>query len=327
MFPERPSTTESTSWLEDPRRTSVAELRGVKRGAAVVLRNVYWGHTHGWANLLEEHDLNPVVRIPRGFRKWMWRRSNAVEPGQAQAVLLFGAQRSGTNMVTYGLAQAPEFEVYNEGARRAFDNYRLRDMERISALMERSRHQFVLFKPLLDSHLAVRLLDDPEWSRPPRAIWVYRDVRARARSAVAKFGDSNVRVLRQRAVSKAFRHWQLGDSQSPSRESERILDSFDPFELSPLDGAALFWLTRNRLFFELELHTRENVRLVSYERFLADPERTMRGLCDFLELPYRPSLVAHVEPRPPAPGDVTGISPRILEMCDDLSLLLSQALH
>jgi len=317
----RPS---AVRWITDPLAVPVDELTGPKRLAALVARNLYWGRTHGWANLLEEHDWNLGVRIPRDLRKWNWRRRFGVEPGTARPVLLVGAQRSGTNMVTYALAMAPEFEVFNEGDRRAFANYRLRDRDHIAELARRSRHRFVLFKPLPDSHSTVQLLEELDTPTPPRALWVYRGVRGRVRSAVAKFGDSNLRVLRSRTADPGFRHWQLGGL---SHESAALLDRFDPSELTPADGAALFWLIRNRLVFELGLHERDDVLLVSYDRFVASPEPPMRRICSFLDFPFDPSLVAHVGPRRPAPAEASGISEPILELCDELNDRLDRSLR
>lgn len=313
------------SWIDDPRSIRVADLSGARRVMAIVIRNLYWGRTHGWANLAQEHDLDLRVRLPRDLRKWRWRRRHGASVGDARPVFLFGAQRSGTNMVTYGLAMAPEFEVYNEGDRRAFDNFRLRDPETISRLISSSRHDFVLFKPLLDSHRAVEILSEPSWETEPRGIWVYREVRTRARSAVAKFGDSNLRILQRWSEDPDFDHWQLGGGVGTSEATREVIESFDMARLSPLDGAALFWFARNSLYFELGLDDRPDVHLVSYEGFLCEPERTMRGLCDFLGFPYRPSLITHVESRPPAPGYDAGISAEILEVCDGLSRRLARA--
>ncbi|HEY7704678.1 MAG TPA: sulfotransferase domain-containing protein [Acidimicrobiia bacterium] len=306
-------------WLRDPRQIPVAELEGFDRGLAIVVRNWYWARTHGFADLLEEHDLNPLVRLPRDARKLAWRVSRRTEPGRAQPVLLLGAQRSGTNMVTYGLAMAPQVQVHNEGDRRAFERYRLRPPEVLARIVGSSRHEFVLFKPLEDSHRAVELLDEVGWNRPARALWVYREVDGRARSAVAKFGDSNLRVLKKRAASPGFRSWQL-DGLSP--ESAALLDSFDPGCLSALDGAALFWLVRNRIFFEHGLDRREDVLLVSYDRFIADPAPVMARICEFLGIPFTEALISHVERRASRASQISEISPPIHELCDQLRLRL-----
>jgi hypothetical protein len=63
----------------------IEDARGPRRVIARIRRNLYWGRTHGWADLVEEHDLNPLVRIPRVVRNGRWqRRSHAVTvPPQA----------------------------------------------------------------------------------------------------------------------------------------------------------------------------------------------------------------------------------------------------
>ncbi len=303
--------------LRDPRSIPAGELQGMSRIAVVAARNIYWGRTHGWANLLEEHDLNLVERIPRDMRKWAWRRRHASDLMPAIPVFLCGAQRSGTNMVTHGLSRSPEFRVYNEGNRRAFNNYRLLDLDRIEELTEESGHRFVLFKPLTDSHRLPEILDGLSSGSTPKAIWVYREVAGRTRSALAKFGDSNARVLRRQALDPAFSHWQLGENR-PSETLMMVLRDFEMESLSPADGSALFWLIRNSLFFELNLHERDDVLLVSYERFVASPEPAMRSICDFLDLQYQTGLIGHVELRRPPVVDA-GISPRVQELCASLS--------
>ncbi|MGI8518893.1 MAG: sulfotransferase domain-containing protein [Acidimicrobiia bacterium] len=285
---------------------------------AEISRNIYWGRTHGWANLLEEHDLNLRVRIPREVRKYSWARRSLVEPGTARPVFVVGAQRSGTNMVTYGLDMSPEFQVFNEGNRRAFANYRLRERAHVLDLVERSRHEYVAFKPLLDSHLVLGLLDGMSTSNRARAVWIYREVRGRVRSELAKFGDSNLRVLLLRAKDPGLRHWQLNDDLGLSEESESLLDSFDPATLTQADGAALFWLIRNRLVFEQGLAGRDDVAVLSYDQLVASPGPEMRRLCDFLDFPYSPNLIRHIETRPPSRVPTSEVKPRILELCDDL---------
>lgn len=307
--------------LADPRSVPVAELSGVARMSAVLARNFYWGRTHGWSNLLEEHDLDLVHRIPRDFQKWKWRRSHRVI-GRATPIFLVGAQRSGTNMVTHGLAYSPEFEIYNEGNRRAFSNYRLKSLDHVSVLIQRSRHPFVLFKPLNDTHRVLELLDDLSSSVRPKVLWVYREVTGRTKSAVAKFGDSNLRVLRRFAEDDGYVHWQLGGSEGLSDASRRIIQRYDVASLTPADGSALFWLIRNRLFFELGLDKRSDVMLVSYDRFISDPELTMNGVCRFLGLSFDAKYIDHVGVRR-TQSDGPKINDELLKECRDLEARLA----
>jgi hypothetical protein len=278
-----------------------------------VRQNWHWGRTHGWADLIEEHDVNPLVRGRRAIRKTVWRWMTPDRHEPATPVFLVGAQRSGTNMLTHGLDEAPEFQVYNEGHAKAFRDFRLRPLPTVESLVGRSRADFVLFKPLCDSHRAVDLL---EHFRPRgRVIWAYRDVDGRVRSALAKFGDSNLRVLRAFASGEAGDAWQV---QGVSSENADLIKSFDFERLSAESAAALFWYIRNSLYFEMSLDRRRDTILVSYDQFLAEPERVGRALCAFLALEYRPGLVAYIKPRRPAWTEPLAIDDRIRERCADL---------
>jgi len=87
----------------------------------------------------------------------------------------------------------------------------------------RSRHAFVLVKPLCDSHRIDELLDLPGLA-PGRAVWVFRDVDDRARSEVSKFGDSNLLALRRIADGTSGTDWQAQRLSEPLRE---VISGFD----------------------------------------------------------------------------------------------------
>jgi hypothetical protein len=305
------------------RSVLIEDTRGPRRAIARIRRNWYWGRTHGWADLVEEHDLNPFVRVPREVRKWRWRRSHGMTTGAPVPVFLVGVQRSGTNMIAHGLDESPEFEVYNEGSRRAFDNFKLRSDAVIRDLVDSSRHRYVLFKPLCDSHRVDLLLDHVQTASPGLAIWAYRGVDGRVRSALAKFGDANLRVLQELAAGRGGHRWQV---QRLSQDSVDLIRGLDLAAMSPASGAALLWYVRNRLYFEVGLHDRSDVTLVSYDRFLRDPEQAMRYVCDFLRFAYHPRLVAHVSPRRSFREQLIDIDPRIRARCTDLQAALDAAL-
>ena len=287
-------------------------LRRVARRASKHLR---WARTEGIARLIEEDCLDPVERVPLALRKWRWRLVNGVARGRAMPVWLVGVQRSGTNMLARGLETAPEFQVHNESDRRAFRRFRLRPDHELAMLVMSSRHPYVLFKPLCDSHRAAELLDRMPVLVAGRAIWAYRDVDGRARSAVAKFGDANLRVLRE-ITAGASPRWQ---AQRLSPDSLELLASFDYQRMSAADAAALFWYVRNRLFFELGLDRRADVVLSSYDAMLRSPEAGMRALCGFLGMAWRPELTAGMAPRAGRGLPPLEIDPRIRERCDQLA--------
>jgi len=297
---------------ESPFRYTVGRVR----------RHLGWARTQGLSRLVEEDDLNPLARAGRRLARWRWRRAHGAAPGAATAVLLVGLQRSGTNMVVRGLERSPEFEVYNENHPAAFERFRLRPVDDVRRLVAASRHPYVLLKPLCDTHRTAELLDRLRTRSDPRALWVYRSAEGRARSAVAKFGDQNLQVLRELAAGGGHDRWQ---AQGLSSDSLALLRRLDWSAVDPVSAAALFWYVRNRLYFELGLDDRPDVLLVSYDALVADPAAEMGRVCAFLGFPYHPRLVAGITPRPPAAPGRAGLHPEVAACCAELTGRLEAA--
>ena len=284
-------------------------------------RHWHWFRTEGLGRLVEEDDLNPWTRGTRAVRRWRWRRSHPIAPGSARPVWVVGLQRSGTNLVLRALGASGQFEVRNENDGAAFDDFMLRDDRVIERLVRESRLPFVVFKPLCDAHRTDELLGLPTVT-PGRAIWVYRSVDGRARSAVAKFGDANRRALADIAAGRAPGAWQ---AQRLSPATRDLVASFEYGSMTAESAAALFWLVRNRLFFDLGLHERDDVLLSSYDRLLAEPGATIGRVCDFLGARLDPRMVPEVAPR--RPTDRLDLDPRIRAACDDLQHRLDATPH
>jgi len=246
-----------------------------------------------------------------------------VKPGSAVPVYVVGLQRSGTNMLMRGLNTAPEFEVRNENDHQLFHRFRMRSDDVLRETVARSRHAFVLVKPLCDSHRIDELLDLPGLA-PGRAVWVFRDVDDRARSEVSKFGDSNLLALRRIVDGTGGTDWQ---AQRLSESLRELISRFDYQQMTPEGAAALFWYVRNSLYFDLGLDRREDVMLASYDELVADPEGSMRRLCEFISFPYRAELSEHVERRTTHQRRPLAIDPDVRSLCDSMAARLEQALH
>jgi hypothetical protein len=289
------------------------------RGAWLVrtaVRNVQWARREGVARLVEEHDLHPLARAARAGRKARWRRAHGVAPGEARAVFLTGVPRSGTNMIVRGLATLPEVEVRNEGDRDAFSRYRLRPDPVVRDLVARSRHRVVLLKPLLDSHRLGSLMDDLDLATPARAVWAYRDVDSRVRSALSKFGPAALVALRDVAAGAPSGAWQ---SQGLSPRCRELICAVDWDGATPADAAALVWYVKNLAFFEMRLDRRPDVLAVSYDELVRDPDAGMRRVCTFVGVGWRPSVSAHIDRRARRPAAPVALDPAIRALCDDMS--------
>lgn len=286
------------------------------------MRNIRWARTQGIPQLIEEHELHPVGRAITAVRKARWRRRHGVSRGEAIPVFLFGAPRSGTNMMVRGLDVSPEFEVYNDGDGPAFLRHRLRSDEVVHALVIQSRHRFVLFKPILDGHRAVELLDGLGTPRAPRALWAYRDVDGRTRSALTKFGPAALHAMRAIASGEGSHRWE---SRGLSEESLDLIRSVDWARADPADGAAVLWLVLNAQLFERGLDRREDVLPVSYDTVVRAPEATVRVICRFLGVGWDPALAAHIDRRSLRPREPLHLDPAIRERCEVLAARLDAA--
>ena len=284
-----------------------------------IRRRARWARELGL--VLGEDKLPPIERARTAAAKWRWRRSHAVAPN-AVPVFVVGVQRSGTNMLLRGLESSPEIEAHNEDDAKAFRRFRLRSNEEIAAIVHRSRHAFVLFKPLCDSHRVSELLDGLRTPSAGKAIWIYRRYEDRARSAVATFGTNNLDVLRELAAGGGRDRWQ---AQGLSSESWELIRSADYEHLSPEGAASLFWYVRNAMYFEHGLHDRPDVTLVSYDAFVDNPGGTMESICRFLDFSYSPRLVKHVEHRPRRGRDTLSLPEPIRNRCEELQRRLDGA--
>jgi hypothetical protein len=273
--------------------TPASEQGALGYYAGKVARHLRWARSEGIGRLIEEDRLDPRERVATAYRKARWRRRSGVAPGTARPVYVVGLQRSGTNMLMRGIDLAPEVEVRNENDRTVFHRFQLRSDDVLTRTITSSRHAIVLVKPLCESHRVDQLLDLPG-TPPGRALWVFREPVARARSEVSKFRDANLRALRAVAAGEGDAIWQ---GQRLPAESVALVRSFDTDSMSPESAAVLFWVVRNQLYFDLGLDQRPDVLPVSYDAFVADPAGQMSRLCAFIGLPCRPALFEHVVAR------------------------------
>lgn len=225
-------------------------------------------------------------------------------------------------MLMEALNERADVGLYRESDPRAFSGYQLKSDDVIRSLVTKGNHRCVVFKPLCDSHRVVHLLEGLGTPSPGRAIWIYRSLEGRVRSTVAIWPENNLRVLRAIAEGRGDDLWEAGGL---SAESLDLIRSFDYAELSRESAAALLWYVRNALFFDLGLELRSDVLLVSYERVLAEPARSMRSLCEFLSLPLDGRMAGVIEQRPPPSARSLEIDARIRAQCAELERRLEAA--
>jgi hypothetical protein len=179
--------------------------------------------------------------------------------------------------------------VYNEDARRAFRNYRLREARTIERLIEKCPAPVVFFKPLCDSQWVDQILDTHPGSR---AIWMYRHYPDVVNSAIRTWGSHQKDTIRHIAEGA----WQTlgwrGERLSPGH-LERVRSLYRE-DLTDHEGGVLFWYLRNSFFFELDLQHDDRVATVKYDDLVRDPEGLFPPIFEFMGAPFESGLTEGV---------------------------------
>jgi hypothetical protein len=202
-----------------------------------------------------------------------------------------------------------------------FLRYELRDLNRLRDVVHASKARFVLFKPLCDSHRTDQLLDNLGTTMPARAIWAYRGMEGRVRSSLSKFRDHNLTIMRDLAAGRSLDRWQ---AQGIRPDTMELIRGFDWSKMTPASASALFWYTRNRLLFDLDLTERPDVVVIAYRDLVSEPREAFEPVTNLLGLRWRDDLVAHIERRgsSSSPQAALDIDPKIREVCEELELRL-----
>ena len=230
----------------------------------------------------------------------------ALHPAAAakHVVFVLGCQRSGTTMLLATLNESAQIDVYYESDERAFESFRLRERDVVEPLIASSTATAVALKPICDSHLAPELLSAYAGSK---GIWIYRDYRDVANSALAKWGNDAVDFLR----------WGSRQRGLSQETLDRVRRVWRP-GIAPHEAFALFWYQRNHLFFDLDLANDPRVLLVRYENLVTKPQEFFPPVFAFIAVPFSKRLISRVSPASVRKNAAPRFQPGISVMCEDL---------
>ena len=239
-------------------------------------------------------------------------------PGTAKPVVfIVGCQRSGTSLMHHLLRLDLDTVTYDEesplSAGDPVEGLRWAPLPEVARRFRADRAAMIVTKPLVESQNLDRLLEAFPGSR---ALWMYRDYSAVARSNVAYFPVGTGHADLAPILADDPSNWRAERLGAGARDLVRRLYRSD---LSALDAAALFWYARNSLVFEPGLSAETRVRACRYEDLLGDPAGIMRAVYAFLERPWPGErIVADVEPAPVRPPRPLDLDPAVAEACAGL---------
>lgn len=254
--------------------------------------------------------------LPVRIRHALWRRGKALRQRLrprplAQHVFVAGMQRSGTNLLMDVLDASLATQVFHETDPRAFERYEMRDAAVIRQLAQACPAPVFVIKALCELD-RIRVLMDA--FTPAKTLWMVRDWRDSAASAVKSFG--NFVPQWQRLAQGDASDWRGRGMSAATRE---LLAALHRADASEAEGAAVMWFYRNVLFFEQRLAADPRVRLVFYEDLVQQPAREVAAVYGFLGLPgFDAAVAGRIHARSVRHRVPEGISPAVAGLCDEL---------
>lgn len=239
-----------------------------------------------------------------------------MRPDQKKMVLVLGCQRSGTTLMARIFNRDFRSNVYTAFSPLSSKDphgLRLNPLDEVERQLKEDTGSLVVLKPIVESQNAGTLLD---FFNNSKAIWMFRNCRDVVASNIRRFGDRNGIDDLRPIVQDRRDDWRADKVSKYTRE---IIADFFSEEMDIYDAAALFWFSRNRLFFELDLDKHPGVMTCHYDDLVTCPDTVMRGLYHFIDHRYPGNrIVREVKPTSIGKGTSIGLSHEVEMLCLDL---------
>lgn len=267
-------------------------------------------------NALQPHIGHDARSLQERIRNALWRRAKVLrqrlltQPTKLH-VFVAGMQRSGTNLLMDILDASWDTQVFHETDPSAFERYQMRKESVIRGLAEQCQARVFVIKALCELD---RFPDLMYTFAPSKTVWMVRDWRDGARSAVKSFGNfvqQWARLIEDDPVS-----WR---GRGMSGITRGVLAELYRPDASEAEGAAIMWYYRNALYFERQLDTDDRVCLVFYEDLVEHPGPEVERIFKFIGLNDSPGRIAsRIHAHSVKHREPEGVSAAVSELCDGL---------
>ncbi len=207
---------------------------------------------------------------------------------------MVGFQRSGTNMTVAALSKNSSIELFNEGDKRAFVNFKLKELPEIDQLLDKKTYDnkvIALFKPISDTPRSLFWLQEvPQL----KILFCFRNYADVVNSQANTFGNKGANLLRNYLQEmQSSSHSLLRELYGEKRELNclNILNKYYDKQLGDNSVFALSWLFMNSLYFDLQLNEKQRVLPVCYEETVRNPKVVFKGICKFLGVEFHPHMI------------------------------------
>lgn len=237
-----------------------------------------------------------------------------ITPGKV--LMILGCQRSGTSLIYWIFERDLNTKIYREKSKLTSDDpekLRLNSYQFIQKEIYKHNANLIIMKPLVESQNSITLLN---MIRNSKVLWMYRNYNDVISSNLKAFGvDNGIKDLLP-IVKNQTTNWRC---ENISAETKSIISKYFSETMNPFDAAALFWLVRNRLFFENKLYENEKIMLFKYEDLVSNPEKSMRKIYKFVDCKFPGNkIIKSVHSKSIGKGTHVKLTPGIEQLCEML---------
>ncbi|MEO0793576.1 MAG: hypothetical protein AAFX93_00350 [Verrucomicrobiota bacterium] len=237
-------------------------------------------------------------------------------------LFIFGDQRSGTTALNRALAKDGRIKGYGEYSELSLDGdeqLRLHETSRLRRQISQNTCPIILMKPLVESQRARDLLDEfPNGI----GVWIFRHYLHVANSNLSKFGMDNGKKNLEPIVNGDSQNWRADRVPEETRE---LINSHYSEDMNPYDAAALFWVVRNRFYFEQKLESEPRVHLMKYESFAEAPFENLSKIYGMLGFSPPANAGEEIHSGSVSKGKDIELSAPVRKICDEMWERLSEA--
>jgi hypothetical protein len=204
--------------------------------------------------------------------------------------------------------QSWQTEVLRDYDPRVYDDYRVRFLDRIARIRERTRARALVLKAQHDTHRARELMGSFE---PALAIWNYRHF-DRSVGSILRMWPGNRNSLEALIEHPSQAGWRgLG----MSAQTLGVVREHYREGMNDASANALFWYYRNQLLFDQQLERDARVAVVRYEDLAREPRAMLREICSFVGVDSTERMARVVRPESSQRKELD-ILPPIRTLCE-----------
>jgi len=257
------------------------------------------------------------------IRKHIYQNIRIYRNCSKKILFVIGCQRSGTSIMMRVFERDYKSKVYMELDkifRQDEQAMRLKPLQSVKEIFDNAFASLIVSKPLLDTQIIFDILN---FFPDSKAIFIFRHYKDVVSSFLKIFGTQTGIKDISPIVQNNLQDWR---AQNVSDEISNIVKKIYSPNMDPFDAAALFWFTRNHLFFDLKLNTNSNVLMCKYEDLVTEPSDTFGNIYKAIDCQFPGKrIIQSVHSRSKGKGKKVSLSPEIESMCKKLWVKLNDA--